>query len=1121
MKKLTKFVEGCYSILPKMNLKMKFTLLFFSIALFQLQAETGYAQKTKINLDLKEVSVLSVIDEIESKTEFRFLYSKAELNLERSVSILARKLRIERVLQKLFGEGKVNYKIVDRHIVLTPKKLIPIKRADLEESDDEDELQMTITGNVTDEGGAPLPGASIVEKGTTNGTQSDFDGNFSIAVTDENAILVISYIGFATKEIAVSGQTNINVALSETAAGLDEVVVVGYGTQKAKDLTGSIKQISAEDFKDNATGGNSTLALQGRVAGVRVVNTGSSPGAAPNITIRGAGSRNDDGNVPLFVIDGQIVSTGVGFLNPNDIETMTVLKDASAAAIYGSRAAAGVVLITTKRGKVGKPTIEFSSYYSFDRLTNEVDLLNAEEYELLNREWYTNADREPAEGLTPAIPGNTNWLDETLRTGSQQNYHLSIRGGGENNRYAVQAGYFHQEGLVKTTAFDRYSFRVNNDIDVGERFKLASSLDITYGQRARTNERDVIFFSLQYPKNQAVRDSEGNLVFAGPGYTLSHPLVLLENDGFDEGNLRGIGNVSGEYEILDGLKIKSTFGVEYSSSNLNNFSPTAFYPTDGNNINNRDNNRLEVNTNRLFVWNWDNQISYAKSFGDHSFDAILLHTAQESDFTHYGLAARNFLTNSPSLRVINASLSLDELAGSGDNGFNSKTQWAISSLVGRLNYNYKGKYLLTGTVRRDKSSRVHPDFREATFPSVSAGWVVSEESFFNVPFIDRLKFRGGWGEIGNEVAQDDYPYQSSFVPIDNYVLGLDQNQVPAVEANRIQNSSLQWEATTTTNFGMDLNMFNNRVSLTADYFKKDTEGIIIQPEFTALFGLQPSFQNTSHIRNSGFEIAFTYADNIGDFYFEISPNYSYIKNEIITLSPSEDLVDASVGLSRVGKPWTSELIYESIGVFQDQGEIDALNAAAPDGVYQEPGTAPGDVIYRDRNNDGEITPDDRFWFGQGVPPHNYGLSVTMKYKNFDLNVLGVGQAGGYTEWDPFFGYHNFIRPLEITGAFLLDRWHGPGTSNRLPRIVQGDPNQNRRASTLFFEDNDYFRIQNIQLGYTLPPETIESLGLSNLRLYAAGQNLFTFSDFNGFDPQTGYSGFPVAGSIYFGINATF
>lgn len=1107
--------EECCRILPKKNLKMKFTLLFFVVALFQIHAETGYAQRTKINLNLNEVSVLSVIDEIESKTEFRFLYSKVELDLERSVSILAKKLRIDRVLQKLFDDGKVNYKIIDRHIILTPKKSAPMARNELDDSDSGDEPQATVTGNVTDENGAPLPGASVVEKGTTNGTQTDFDGNFSITVADENAILAISYIGFATQEVTLGGQTNITVALNETAAGLDEVVVIGYGTQKAKDLTGSVKQISADDFKDNATGGNSTLALQGRVAGVRVVNTGSSPGAAPSIRIRGTTSRNS--NEPLYVIDGQIVSTGVGFLNPDDIETMTVLKDASSAAIYGSRAAAGVVLITTKRGKVGKPTIEFSSYYSFDRMTNEVELLNAEDYVTLNQEWYTNAGQEP-NPLTPAVPGDTNWLDETFRTGSQQNYHLSIRGGSENNRYAVQAGYFHQEGIMKTTAFDRYSFRVNNDINVGKRFKLSSSLDITYGQRARNAESQIVFWSLQYPKNQAVRDSEGDLVFAGPGYTLGHPLVSLENDGWDQGNLRGLGNVSGEYEILDGLKVKTTFGVEYSSDNSKSFSPTAFYPKDGNSINNRPNNGLSVGTNRLFVWNWDNQLSYSKSFGDHTLDAIILHTAQESDFTHYGLSARDFLTNDPSLRVIDASLSLDELAGNG-NGANNKTQWSISSLVGRLNYNYKGKYLLTGTLRRDNSSRIHPDFRDATFPSVSAGWVISEESFFDVPFIDRLKFRGGWGEIGNErpVIDDvviNYPYQSSFIPNTPYILGTDQNQVSNVTADRIQNSALQWEATTTKNFGLDGNFFDNRLSLTADYFIKDTEGILFQPEFTALFGLPPAFQNTSHLRNSGFEIAFTYADDIGDLHFEISPNYTYIKNEIITLSPSEDLVDSSIGLSRVGQPFGVAIGYVADGIFQNQAEVDAH-------ATQEPGTAPGDIRFKDLNEDGVIDVADRRWIGNDTPTHNYGLSVLLEYKNFDLNILGVGQAGGYARWDPFFGYHNFIRPLEITGANLLGRWHGEGTSNTLPRIVSGDPNINRRFSTLYLEDTDYFRIQNIQLGYTLPKQAIEGLGLTNLRLYTAGQNLFTFSDFNGFDPQTGYRDFPVAGSIYFGLNATF
>lgn len=1074
---------------------MHVALLLILFSLIQMFAHETYSQK-KVSFDLKNVTIKQFLDEINSQTGYKFLYRRQVIDAEKKVSIEASNETIQQVLNRLFQNSPVDYEIIDEQVILTKTsapKSSPIQ-------------QTEIKGVVTDSDGQPLPGVSILEKGTTNGTQTDFEGVFQINTTDVNAVLVFSYLGFLTQEIPIDGNTDFSVSLQEDTANLEEVVVIGYGTRKARDLTGAVKQISAEDFKDNATGGNATLSLQGRVAGVRVVNTGSSPGSSPSIRIRGTTSRNS--NEPLYVIDGQIVETGIGFLNPNDIETITVLKEASSAAIYGSRAAAGVILVTTKRGKVSKPTIEFSSYYSFDRLTNEVPLLNAQDYVMLNQEWYTNAGLEP-NPLTPAVAGDTNWLDEIFRVGSQQNYHLGVRGGSENSLYSIQAGYFHQEGLLKTTSFDRYSFRVNNDVNIGSKFKIISSVDIAYGQRARTSEGGIISGAFQYPKNLAVRDAEGDLVFAGPGYTLGHPLVLLENDGFDQGNLRGVGNISGEYEIIDDLVLKTTFGAEYSSNNSKNFSPIVSYPKDGNNVNNRPNNSLSVGTDRLFVWNWDTQLSYSRTLGDHYLDATVLYTLQESDFVNYGLFVRDFLTNDPSLHVINASLSLDELTGT-----NNRNQWAISSLVGRLNYNYKGKYLLTATVRRDNSSRIHPDFRDATFPSISGGWVISEESFFNVSFIDRLKLRVGLGEIGNERVGNNYPYQSSFVPGPTLILGEGQTENPTVVADRIQNSALEWEATSTQNFGIDTNLFSNRLSLTADYFVKDTDGIIVQPEFTALFGLPPAFQNTSRIRNTGFEVALTYTDAIGGVTFAISPNYTYVKNEIVTLSPSEDLRDASIGKSRVGQPLSRRIGYVADGIFQNQAEIDAH-------ATQEPGTSPGDIRFRDLNNDGKINADDRDWIGNSLPPNDFGLSVTVEWKNFDLNILGVGQAGGDIAWDPFWGYHNFIRPLEISGAKILERWHGEGTSNTLPRIVSGDPNINRRFSTLYLEDTDYFRIQNIQLGYNLSQLSVESFGFKNLRLYVAGQNLFTFSDFNGFDPQTGYSGFPVAGSIYFGLNATF
>lgn len=1078
------------------GLRLRVTLFLILVSLAQLFPHDAYSQK-KVSFDLKNATIEQVFDEINSQTDYKFLYRKRLIDLEKKISIEVSNETIEQVLNRLFENTSLDYKFIDKQIVVTNKVSTPTSFT---------QQEIELEGVVTDSDGQPLPGVSILEKGTTNGTQTDFDGVFQLITTDLNAVLVFSYLGFLTQEIPINGDTYFSVSLSEDTANLEEVVVIGYGTSKARDLTGSVKQISASDFKDNATGGNTTLALQGRVAGVRVVNTGSSPGVSPSIRIRGTTSRNS--NEPLYVIDGQIVSTGIGFLNPNDIETITVLKEASAAAIYGSRAASGVILINTKRGEIGKPTIDFSSYYSFDRVTNEVELLDARGYVTLNQEWYTNAGQEP-NPLTPAVAGDTNWLDEIFRIGSQQNYHLGLRGGSKNSLYAIQVGYFHQEGLLKTTAFDRYSVRVNNDVNIGSKFKISSSLDITYGQRARTSEGGIISRAFQYPKNLAVRDAEGDLVFAGPGFTLGHPLVELENNGYDQGNLRGLGNVSGEYEIYDNLKLKTTFGVEYSSNNSKNFSPTAFYPKDGNNVNNRPNNSLSVGTDRLFVWNWDSQLSYTRTIEDHYLEATVLYTLQESDYVNYGLFVRDFLTNDPSLHVINASLSLDELTGQ-----NSRNQWAISSLVGRLNYNYKGKYLLTGTIRRDNSSRIHPDFRDATFPSISGGWVISEESFFDVSFIDRFKFRVGWGEIGNERVGSNYPYQSSFVPGPSLILGSGQTENPTVVADRIQNSALQWEATTTQNFGVDANLFENRLSLTADYFVKDTEGIIVQPEFTALFGLPPAFQNTSRIRNTGFEVAFTYTEDLGGLTIEISPNYTYVKNEVVTLSPSEDLRDASIGKSRVGQPLSRRIGYIADGIFQNQAEIDAH-------ATQEPGTAPGDIRFKDLNGDGQINSEDRDWIGNSLPPNDFGLSITLEWNNFDLNILGVGQSGGDIAWDPFWGYHNFIRPLEITGAKLLERWHGEGTSNTLPRIVSGDPNINRRFSTLYLEDTDYFRIQNIQLGYNLPQESIESLGFKNLRLYVAGQNLFTFSDFNGFDPQTGYSGFPVAESIYFGLNATY
>ncbi len=1060
---------------------------------FSFTPNNGLSQNSKIKITAdNHLTIDEVFLLIMHQTDYKFIYQKGIFKDFPKVEVKKGTISANSLLQKSLSKGSFTVEVAKNNMVL-------VKHAPLNL-----EIQgVKISGKIVDTNNQPLPGANILEKGTTNGTQTDFDGNFSLTVTDQNSILIVSYLGFITQEITVSNQTNITITMLDDEAALDEVVVIGYGTQRVKDLTGSVKQIKGESFKNDALTAPG-LALQGRVAGVRVINSGGRPGSNPTIRIRGATTLTGGGNEPLYVVDGQIVSSGIGFLNQQDIESMTVLKDASASAIYGSRAAAGVVLITTKRGRIGKPVVEFTSTFSIDTATNELDMLNAQEYETINDELFSNAGLTPPGYGVVTTLGDTNWLDQVFRTGSQQNYHLSVRGGNQNNKYAVKAGYYHQEGLVKKSMLDKFTFGVNNDINIGSKIKLSSNIDVTYSKDNQTDDSLVILRALQMPVNVAVEDVDGGLAFSGS--TVPHPLADLDRTSPKSDQLIAIGKVSVDYEIIDGLVAKSTFGLEYRNSSRRNFTPTRFFPKDLLGANTSPLATLDTGTNRLFVYNWDNQISYSKSFGDHNFSATAIHTAQESDFVSYNLFASNFLSNEPAFQVIDANVDeTSERAG------NNRSQWAISSLVGRVTYDYKGKYLLSASVRRDNSSRIHPDFREAVFPSFSAGWVISDESFFNIPAIDRLKFRAGYGEIGNERI-GNYPYQSTIRPIGSVFLGGGIQTI--VGANRLPNDALEWEATNTTNFGIDLNLFDNKLSLTADYFVKETEGILRTLEVPGYFGISGPISNTSAVENKGFEIAFTYAQDFGDLHVEISPNYTYVSNKITKLNRFEDAVDSALRTSVIGRPNGSIFGYIADGIFQNQGEIDAH-------ATQETGTAPGDVRFRDLNGDGVIDPEDRDFIGVFTPPHDYGININLQYKNIDLTILGVGQSGGQNQWRPDWGYHNFIRPFEINGGIFRNRWRGEGTSNTLPRIVSGDPNRNARASSLFLESTDYFRIQNIQLAYNFPENTIEKLGLSKLRIFTAGQNLITFTDFSGFDPQTGYFTYPVVGSVYFGLNATF
>ncbi len=974
--------------------------------------------------------------------------------------------------------------------------------------------KITINGTVTDILGDPLIGVNVLEKGTSTGTITDLDGKFRLTVSSQSAVLSFSYIGYMNYEIMVGNNTIINVQLKEDSQKLDEVIVVGYGVQRKKDLTGSVASVSQDKMENTAVVGIGNN-LQGKLAGVQIIQNDGTPYGGTTIRVRGTGSFGAASN-PLIVVDGMITNDGLSNLNPNDVENITVLKDAASAAIYGSRGANGVVIVTTKKGNFERPLkVDVSAYAAIDNIRHKIPTLNAKQYATLVNDYYDAANL-PTPFQTEEINSfgeGTHWLDEISQTGFKQNYSVNITGGTKTNAFAASMNFYRGEGLIKNTDFTRGNVKLSNDMKLLPSLKFGVNMNVNYGVSNNTDWGQAIDRALIYPSTVPAYDENGDYAIsshAGEPITMLQPLIAVDLWTYDQKWKKFLGSTYLEWEIIKGLSIKTSFYAEYTHWGQDHFIPSYSYGPSGL-ISDHPIAELYVDSNESINYEWDNILTYMHTFNDiHNFTVMAGHTFQKTDGSNLWASRTNFLSNDKNMQVLDGGS--DNIDNSG-----SKSEWAILSYLGRVNYDYMRKYLLSASIRVDKTSRIAKKHRTGVFPGVSVGWVISEEDFLkDISFLSYLKLRGSWGILGNQDI-GIYPYQTTLNSTGLYYpfgSGNEGTTYTGVGPTTLGNSDLLWEKTTTYGVGLEANFFNNKLGFIADFYRRNTSDILVTVPILGTAGVDSSpYQNAGKCTNTGIELSVSYgnaADN-RPFTYEFSLNWTYNKNNVTYIPDPIVNSFTRVAEGRAINDWYG---YVQEGIFQTEEEI----AQSP----EQPNAAPGDIKFKDLDDNDIIDSNDQTFLGHSVAPHNFGGHISLAYKSFDFVASLYGQIGGMNTIDaPGFA---ITRGGEQTSAWMFEqRWTGPNTSNYVPRVVAGDPNDNYRRSSFWLRSTDFLRLQNIQIGYDFS-KFLKASSLNfikKLRVYIASQNLFCINSYPGFDPEQNVNGYPIPRSFYAGLNVSF
>ncbi|SDM30554.1 SusC/RagA family TonB-linked outer membrane protein [Kriegella aquimaris] len=949
----------------------------------------------------------------------------------------------------------------------------------------------TITGMVSDASGAPLPGASILVSGTTNGTTSDFDGNYSISDINSSDQLVFSYIGMTTQTISVGNQNTINVNLQEDAEALEEVVVVGYGTQSRAEVTGAISTVGADELSALPVA-TADQALQGRAAGVTVLNSGS-PGTAPVVRIRGLGTMNN--NDPLYVIDG-VIASGLGDLNPNDIASINILKDASTTAIYGSLGSNGVVMVTTKKGKrSGKTTINVDAYTGIQYANQRFDVLNSEQYLQFANDAF---------GIVPTSPlsssgNNTDFQDALFRTGIMQKVDLGIAGGGENSDFRFSAGYMDQEGAIIETGFERFSFRANSNFTVGK-FNFGETMSVSFNKQnpeRNLGARSLLEHAIKIPPYLPIYNSNNLGGFQGPssgldGQDAENPIRVQTLGEHINKSAAIIGSLFGELEIIKDLKFKSQVGLEYRNSNTNIFRPSYNDDSEGATHSSTFAAITKNSTLRKSI-TITNSLNYTTTFNDlHNLEVLVLAEKQETVDEILNSNSQNPITNE-----------LNQVSNEQSFLQSQSFEYNRIGYLGRVNYNFDQKYIFAASIRRDASSRFGSNNRWGTFPSVAVGWNIAQESFLSNSAFNILKLRGSWGITGNDRIGN---YQYSATLLSDFFYPLGGTLATGTTPGGLANPDLKWEETTMKNIGLDFELFKGKFTGAVEYFSNTSDDLLMSRPLPGSLGINSGSvtENVGSVDTKGFELNLGYNDFEGDFTWSANLNVGTSSNEVKSLGSNESLSGGSfesqdISRIEVGEPLFFFFGYVTDGIYQTPAEVDAVLNQTPNDEG-ELAVNPGDIRFIDQNGDGQINADDRVKIGNPYPDVTYGLNLDAKYKQLDINLFISGVAGVDVYNTNIYDLEGMPR-LFNSGTNVLNRWTGPGTSNSVPKAGGSDQNFNS-ISDRFVEDGSYTRLKNITLGYTLDNTSLDQY-FSKCRIYLSGQNLITLSDYSGLDPEIG------------------
>lgn len=1094
---------------------MRISTFLLMVCVFCSYAGNAHSQNAKVSIRMNNVKLDKILNEIENQTDYLFIYNN-QVDINKITSVKVKNEAVAQVLDRILSGTGINYELEGTHIILTTEAIKDLHAQ---------QQAKTVTGTVTDVSGEPIIGANIRIKGTTTGTITDIDGNFSIEA-EPQSVIEVSYIGYLTQETVINNQKSIRFLLKEDTKTLDEVVVIGYGVQKKADLTGSVANINTEKLNTQSNA-NIGQALQGKIAGVDIVSQGGAPSSGTRIMVRGIGTLNNAS--PLYIVDGMYMNS-IDHINPNDIASIDVLKDASSAAIYGSRAANGVIIVTTKEGSntEGKPIIDLSVNLGISTASKFLDMLDAKgwaEVTTIARQAIGKPALDMATDL--ANKPDNDWQDIMFRPALMQNYNLSVKGGGKYSTYYTGLGYFNQDGIVKGTNYQRYNIQSKNDykrgiFSAGTNLIISFSHDKPLHQELRGGMIGTILQSVPTLEKYDDTREGGYGGTYGDVVNIPHPLAIIDDnimDRYNE-NVKIFANLYAQIELFKGLKYKLNLTPDFSFERYKNYLNKYDFGLATNSI-----TQLTERQRRRRNILVENLLTFDRTFGEHKISALAGYTYQDSRFRHIQAYGEGLPQG------------LEEIDAATTNRSNEGNSWrsVLTSILGRVFYSYQNKYLFTATIRRDGSSKFGKNNRYGYFPSFSLGWNVAEEKFMeNVHWLDQLKLRGGYGVLGNQEI-DNYQYSSTITTGINYPDGnggLLQGAFP----KNFANPDIKWEETAMTNVGIDFMAFNNRLSLTADYYVKNTKDILLTvPIPISSGGANDPIRNAGKIRNNGFEFNLGWMDQPNpDISYGINLIGSFNKNKVIAMGSESGSIkggstnqNITTSETKAGYPIGGYWLISTAGYFNSQEEVDAY---AKDGKKIQPAAEPGDIKFVDANNDGVINDDDRVFQGSPFPDFTFALNGNMRYKNFDLSIGLQGVLGNKI-------YNATRQTLEdVTKgsnflASCLDYWTPENKNASHPRLTWDDPNRNTRAeSDRYLENGSYLRLRSVQLGYTFPQTWFKG-AIQHARVYINAENLFTITSYSGYSPDVNadnanYRGFdnfiyPTNRTFMLGLNVTF